>query len=213
MSNRFIEKSEIVIIDYGLGNLMSILNKFRRIKVPAMISKSLSDIENAKKLILPGVGQYAYGMKKLNEFGLIDILNKKVLDDKIPILGICLGMHLFTDFGYEGQVKGLGWIKGEPVLFNHQTLDKTYKVPHMGWNTLEVKKNNPLLKGLNTNDMFYFVHKYHLACQHSEDIIGTTTYGYEFVSCINKGNIYGTQFHPEKSHESGFNLIKNFIDL
>jgi len=213
MSNSNLEGSKIVIIDYGLGNLMSVLNKFKRIKVPAKISTSLSDIENAKKLILPGVGQYAYGMKKLNELGLIKVLNKKVLDEKSPILGICLGMHLFTDYGYEGQVKGLGWIKGETVLFDNQALDKTYKIPHMGWNTVKVKKNNPLLKGINNDDMFYFVHKYHLACEHIEDVIGTTTYGYEFVSCVNKDNIYGTQFHPEKSHESGFNLIKNFIDL
>ena len=207
------ENSQIVIIDYGMGNLMSVLNKFNRIKVPAIISSSLTDIENADKLILSGVGQYAYGMKKLKEIGILEILNKKVLEDKTPILGICLGMQLFTKFGYEGEVEGMGWINGKTVIFDRKVLDETYKVPHMGWNSVTIKKDTPLFKDSEPDDMYYFVHKYHVECDEKEDILATTTYGYEFVSCVNKGNIYGTQFHPEKSHEYGFKLIKNFIAL
>jgi len=196
-----------------MGNLISVLNKFKRIQVPAIISSSVLDIENAHKLILPGVGQYAYGMQKLKELGILEILNKKVIEEKTPILGICLGMHLFTKFGYEGEVEGIGWINGETVKFDHNRLGKTLKVPHMGWNSVTTKKDNPLFKGSNAGDMYYFVHGYHVECDDTEDILATTTYGYEFVSCVNKGNIYGTQFHPEKSHKFGFKLIKNFIAL
>lgn len=201
----------VVIVDYGLGNLRSVLNKFRKINVPAKISESLSDIETASKLILPGVGHFAKGMIKLKELGLDNILSKKVLTDKTPILGICLGMQLFMDFSEEGNAEGLKWVKGNVVKFKHQ--NNKMKIPHMGWNTIIIKKQNPLFNSIISDSMYYFVHSYYVDCLQKDDVLATTTYEFEFTSMLQKGNIFGTQFHPEKSHVDGLELIKQFTLL
>ncbi|MBL4655119.1 MAG: imidazole glycerol phosphate synthase subunit HisH [Bacteroidia bacterium] len=210
-----VNNGDIIIIDYGMGNLRSVFNKFRKIGVSAIISSDPNEIEKAGKLILPGVGHFAAGMKNIQERGLLDILTKKVLTDKTPILGICLGMQLFTCFSEEGNVDGLGWINGETIRFNFNKEEdkKKYKVPHMGWNSLDIKNGNLLYKNIPNNAMFYFVHTYHVVCKDEEDVTACTNYGYEFVSSVHKDNIYGTQFHPEKSHQDGFQIIKNFIAL
>ena len=150
-------------------------------------------------------------MKRLKERNIIEILNEKVLHEKIPILGICLGMQLFTNTSEEGNAEGLGWLKADTVKFTLS--DIKHKVPHMGWNSIDQKKESPLLRNIENNKQYYFVHSYHVKCHNVDDVLTTTFYGYEFVSAVQKGNIFGTQFHPEKSHEWGEKLLNNFLNL
>jgi len=202
----------IVIIDYGMGNLRSVYNKFKRMGINCIISSKKEDIESAEKLILPGVGHFKYGMQNLQSFGLIDILIKKVIDEKTPILGICLGTQLFCRHSQEGNCEGLGWLDAEVVKFNVSDRLK-YKVPHMGWNDVTVRNSNALDKVINAGEKFYFVHSYHLKCNDQTDVWMTTEYDYEFVSAVHRDNIFGTQFHPEKSHDAGYKLLKAFTEL
>jgi imidazole glycerol-phosphate synthase subunit HisH len=200
----------ITIIDYGVGNLGSILNMFKKIGVEALLSQSISDINNAQKLLLPGVGSFDYGMKMLNESGYVDALNKRVLEEKVPLLGICLGMQLMTKRSDEGQSKGLGWFDAETVKFNLDT--HIYKIPHMGWNEVQSTRENALFKDMFDEPRFYFVHSYHVQTNNSADILLKAHYGYDFVCGLQKNNIYGAQFHPEKSHKYGMKLLKNFAE-
>jgi len=203
----------IVIVDYGMGNLGSVLKSIKKINSDVIISRSGEDILKAKKLVLPGVGNFSKGMENLNELNYIDILNDRVLKDKIPILGICLGMQLFASCSEEGGSLGLSWLDATVVRF-HITDKMKWKVPHIGWNSIQIiKKNDSLLNGINNNDLFYFVHSYHMKCNDKLDILTSTNYDNTFVSSVSKGNICGTQFHPEKSHDNGFNIIKNFISI
>lgn len=204
---------KIVIIDYGMGNLRSVQQKFTRLQIPAEISCNIDVIAAADKLILPGVGHFANGMKNLKNMGLLEVLNQKVLQQKIPILGICLGMQLFTEFSEEGNVEGLGWIKGKTIKFSFPEGTKTLKVPHMGWNNIYMTKSSKLMENIADDAMFYFVHSYHVQCADASDCLTMTNYGIDFCSAVERDNIYGTQFHPEKSHDSGFQIIKNFIQL
>jgi glutamine amidotransferase len=204
---------DIVIIDYGMGNLRSVLNRFERLGASVSLSSDPETILRAKKLILPGVGHFATGMKNLNALGLIDVLYQKVIVGQTPILGICLGLQLFSEYSEEGNSSGLGWIKSKTVRFSLGDETNKLKVPHMGWNSVNIKKSSNFLNGIIESDLFYFVHSYHIVCIDKEDILSTTDYGYEFVSAIQKGNIYGTQFHPEKSHEWGAILLRNFISI
>lgn len=202
----------IVIIDYGMGNLGSVLNMVRKIGADAIISSKISDIEKADKLILPGIGSFDNGMKNLDKLGFIPILNKKVLEDKTPILGICLGIQLFTKKSEEGKLPGLGWIDAETIKFKFEKKNNNLKIPHMGWNTVDVKKKLSIFKDTYEDERFYFVHSYHLVCNNKKDILSTTHHGYDFVSSIKKDNIIGTQFHPEKSHKYGLKILQNFIE-
>ncbi len=199
----------IVIVDYGMGNLHSVYKALERLNVKAIVSSSPKDIEKADKLILPGVGHFKKGMENLKSLNLIPILNKKVLEEKTPILGICLGIQLFTKHSEEGNVPGLGWIDAETVKLK----DINLKIPHMGWNSINIKKQNPIFSNINQDEQFYFVHSYHVAPKDKEIVSSTSSYGKEFVSSIRKDNIYGVQFHPEKSHSAGLKILKNFADL
>lgn len=203
----------ITVVDYGMGNLRSISNKFGDMGIKVLVSSDPEDIKKASKLILPGVGHFASGIRNLRDSGLLDILQEKVIVDKIPILGICLGMQLFTDFSEEGGVQGLGWVKARTIRFNFDTKAKGLKIPHMGWNSIAKKKASDLLNGIDGDVLFYFEHSYYIVCDNHEDILSTTDYGCGFVSSIQKGNIYGTQFHPEKSHKGGLQLLKNFVKI
>jgi len=201
----------IVIIDYGMGNIRSILNKLTKAGFKGIVTSNVELINSADKLILPGVGHFLTGMNRLKEKGIIDILFKKVIVEKTPILGICLGMQLLTKFSEEGNCEGLGWIDAETVKF--QLTDIRHKIPHMGWNSIKQMKDSPLLKEIPINSNYYFVHSYHVRCNDPDDILTTTFYGFEFTSAIQKDNIFGTQFHPEKSHEWGEKLLNNFLNL
>lgn len=204
-------KTQIVIIDYGMGNIRSILNKIHSTGYEASVSDDISVLRAADKLILPGVGHFQIGMKNLFEKNLIEILNEKVLVNKTPILGICLGMQIFTHYSEEGNTMGLKWIDAKTIKFRLNNI--RFKVPHMGWNSIEQKKESPLLSGVPENSYFYFVHSYHIDCRNNEDILTTSNYGYDFVSSIQRQNIFGTQFHPEKSHSLGEKILNNFLDL
>ena len=200
----------IVIVDYGMGNLASIANMLKKAGVPAMISSTPETIENAVGLILPGVGAFDAGMENLVGRGLVDPLRRAVLDRSTPILGLCLGMQLMTRRSAEGRVPGLAWFDAETVRFDVSGRSDDLKVPHMGWNTIRFCKESPLREDLDASSRFYFVHSFHVVCSAQEDVLGWTRYGYEFASAIARGNIMGVQFHPEKSHRFGLQLLRNF---
>lgn len=202
----------IVIVDYGVGNLGSIANMLRKVGGEAVVSSDGAVIEQAQKLILPGVGAFDSGMKNLNQAGLIPLLNRKVLDEKTPILGLCLGMQLFARRSEEGVLPGLDWIGSDVTRFRFDPHGTTLKIPHMGWNNVKTERKHPLWKDFDTDGRFYFVHSYHLVCDDRNSILATTLYGYEFVSAVARDNILGVQFHPEKSHKFGMRLLSNFVE-
>ena len=201
------------VIDYGMGNLGSIVNMGRKAGGSFTVSADPAVIAQADKLILPGVGSFDHGMTKLRERGLIPVLNQQVLERMVPILGICLGVQLFTRGSEEGALPGLGWIAGHTIRFKRAVEPSTLKVPHMGWNFIEPAKHDLLLRDLPPEPRFYFVHSYHLVCDDATDVLTWTQYGQRFASAVQRGNIWGTQFHPEKSHKFGLALLKNFLAL
>jgi imidazole glycerol-phosphate synthase subunit HisH len=177
----------------------------------ARISNDPIEIANAERLILPGVGHFQHGMDQLRELGLIDILRKEVIGNQKPILGICLGMQLLTKHSEEGNIDGLGFIDAQTRKF--QLNDDTLKVPHMGWNTVTFQKDSPLIKTVSAQSRYFFVHSYYVDCARKEDILCTTQYGQDFVSGFHHENIFGLQFHPEKSHKFGMELLTNFCKI
>lgn len=203
----------IVIVDYGMGNLGSIVNMFKRIGTKATISSDPEVISQATKLILPGVGAFDAGMERLASLNLIDLLTRRAMEEKIPVLGLCLGMQLMMKRSDEGSRAGLGWFDGETVRFKFDSRQGDLKVPHMGWNQVAPCKDSPLLQLGMPTPRFYFVHSYHIVLNHAEDAAGITNYGYDFASVIERDNILGTQFHPEKSHKFGMKLLKSFAEL
>lgn len=201
----------IVVIDYGMGNLGSIMNMFKKIGAEAVLTSDPAEIEKAAKIVLPGVGAFDAGMKKLEDLGLIPVLNHKVIEDKTPTIGVCLGMQLLTNSSEEGNLPGLGWIDAKTVKFSFNA-EKSIKnkIPHMGWNTVEIKKQHAIFENMYPEPRFYFVHSYHVRCNDRENILTETFHGYSFTSSITQGNITGVQFHPEKSHKFGMKLLNNF---
>lgn len=202
----------ITIVDYGMGNLNSVKNMLKRIGAPSEIVSDPSSIERAEKLILPGVGAFDPAMRKIREAGLVEPLRAKARDGKTPILGICLGMQLLTEGSDEGTEPGFGWIPGRTRAFRG-AVPEGFKIPHMGWNEVTLRKASPLVSGLETGARFYFVHSYFVACADPADRVMTTHYGIDFDSVVQRGNVYGAQFHPEKSHRFGMRLLKNFAEI
>lgn len=203
----------IVIVDYGMGNLGSIANMLKKIGAKDVkISSNAADVEQANKLILPGVGAFDTGMQQLRETGLIGVLNDKVLEAHTPTLGVCLGMQLMTKVSEEGELPGLGWIDAETIRFRFDSRLTGLKVPHMGWNTVSIQREGVLFKAIYPDARFYFVHSFHIVTHNPEDILATTEYGYPFVSAIQCNHIMATQFHPEKSHKFGMKIYKNFVE-
>ena len=202
----------ITIIDYKTGNLASIANMLKKIGSPSVITSSAAEIARASKLILPGVGAFDTGMRNLIALGLLDVLNRKVLEDRVPILGICLGMQLFVGGSEEGELPGLGWVEGSVVKFKPELSEKKLKVPHMSWNHTALRKESRLFDEMYDEPRFYFVHSFHVQLNREEDILAETGYGYRFTSALERSNIGGVQFHPEKSHKFGMKLLKNFAE-
>ena len=202
----------ITIVDYGVGNLGSIINMLKKVGTKAKATSDPAELRQAEKLILPGVGAFDPGMRKLNEVGLVPLLNELVLEKKVPVIGLCLGMQLMTKGSEEGTEAGLGWIDAKTIRFKFGPENAHLKIPHMGWNTLDIQRQHPLVSELGPESRFYFVHSYHIVCKDEVDIVAYTDYGYPLAAVINKDNIMGAQFHPEKSHKYGMQLLKNFAE-
>ncbi len=196
-----------------MGNLRSVQKAFEKVGCDAVITRDIEIIKSASKIVLPGVGAFSDGMKHLKELGLIEVLNDEVIKNKKPFLGICLGMQLISKKSYEnGQTAGLGWIDAQVLKFDFDSYDKKLKIPHVGWNNTIYKNKNILFDNIPDKSDFYFVHSYHFKTD--EDIVtSTTNYGFDFVSSVNKDNIYAFQFHPEKSQTLGLKILENFVNL
>jgi glutamine amidotransferase len=203
----------IGIIDYGLGNVRAFANVYKKLDIKAIIVKQTEDLENASKVILPGVGAFDYAMQKLEKSGMRHFLDEIVLHRHVPVLGICVGMQMLACSSEEGSLPGLGWIDGEVKRFNPSSLRHSMCVPHMGWNNIKPVKVNGLLQGIGVDARFYFLHSYYFQSHKKEDILAVTDYGGEFDCAVNSGNVFGVQFHPEKSHQWGIQLLKNFAEI
>jgi len=202
----------LTIVDYGVGNLASIKNMLKKVGCDALISSNESEILSADKLILPGVGAFDTCANKLKESGLLSALNKKALEEKIPLLCICVGCQLLMEKSEEGIESGLGWIKGEVKKFDQQQMTGDLKIPHMGWTDVELNKPSLLFKNMYDEPRFYFVHSYYPAPINSDDVLMYANYGYKFAAAVERENIIGVQFHPEKSHKFGMKLLENFVN-
>ena len=202
----------IGILDYGLGNVGAFYNIYKRLNIPVCIVTDAEKIDSIDRLILPGVGSFDWAMNRLSSSGMLEELNKAVLDREIPILGVCVGMQMMAQGSDEGHLKGLGWIDASVRHFSKLTNEKI-DLPHMGWNDVQVYKGHPLFKNLEKDAIFYFLHSYYFQEGSDSQIMSRTDYGEVFISSIFKGNIFGVQFHPEKSHHWGVQLLKNFSEL
>lgn len=203
----------ITIIDYGLGNISAFQNVYKRLDIPTKIAKSVEDLQDVEKLILPGVGAFDYAMSQLNNSGMRERLDELVLKQKIPVIGICVGMQIMGNKSDEGQLEGLKWIDANIRKFDESTIHQRTKLPHMGWNDVYPKNNHPLFEGLEKDAIFYFLHSYYFECKNGEDILANSDYGVLFASAAHHDNIFGIQFHPEKSHQYGEKLLHNFAKL
>lgn len=200
----------ITIVDYGSGNLRSIQRKLQRFSIDVRIASSPEDIISADRLVFPGVGHFAAGMENLERSGLRPALEEKVLRQKAPVLGICLGMQLFAEFSEEGNAAGLGWIDARVLKFRREWMSMPRRVPHVGWNESRPLRPSLLFDGVPPDQRFYFTHSYRFECRDPADELARTFYGNEFTSAVQRGNITGVQFHPEKSHLEGLRVLLNF---
>jgi len=203
----------IAIIDYGLGNVRAFADVYKKLNIPAIIVKQAGDLKNISKAILPGVGAFDQAMQLLEKSGMRQSLDEIVLHRHVPVLGICVGMQMLAGSSEEGSLPGLGWIDGEVKKFNPSALEQSMRVPHMGWNNIKPLKTNDLLQGFDLESRFYFLHSYYFQSHRSEDIIAVTDYYGEFACAVNSGNVFGVQFHPEKSHHWGIRLLENFAKV
>lgn len=202
----------IGILNYGLGNIQAFFNIYKSLDIPCKIVNNSKDLSDISKIILPGVGSFDFAMEKFNGSGLREKIENMVLDKKIPVLGICVGMQMLAKNSTEGKMEGLGWIDAYVEQISYH--DKKLILPHMGWNDISLLKNNKLFENMNENDLrFYFLHSYYFKCNNNMNILAETKYGIKFTSIAFKENIYGVQFHPEKSHLNGVSLLKNFYKL
>ncbi len=203
----------ISIIDYGLGNIQAFVNVYNRLGIPVTVAKTSDALETASKLILPGVGAFDHAMELLEASGMRQTLDHLVLSKKVPILGICVGMQILANSSDEGKLHGLGWIPGHVKAFTSIPEAAELPLPHMGWNDVSVKGDQRLFKGFEEEARFYFLHSYFFVSLHQDSVIATATYGADFCCAVQSDNMYGVQFHPEKSHHFGTGLLKNFAEL
>lgn len=203
----------IAIINYGSGNVRAIGNIYDSLKIPYTIICNPTQLSDFNKVILPGVGSFDETMKMLNDSGFKDVLNKVALIDQKPVLGICVGMQILANSSEEGSLPGLGWVPGKVKKFDKTTILNKPKLPHLGWNSIQVQQSYKIFEDIDKEEGFYFIHSYYYECIQNHNILATTTYGIDFTSAIVQGNIFGVQFHPEKSHHNGIKLLKNFAQL
>ena len=203
----------ITLIDYGVGNIFAFQNVYKRLNIPTKIAKRKEDLANAEKLILPGVGSFDYAMAQLNASGMREKLDELVLDKKVPVIGICVGMQIMGNRSDEGKLEGLKWINSEILKFDENLIQQRTKLPHMGWNDVDPINNHPLFIGLEKEAIFYFLHSFYFKCKNETESIAISNYGISFSSAVHRENIYGIQFHPEKSHQYGEKLLHNFANL
>ena len=203
----------IKIVDYGLGNIRAFLNVFKRLNIEAEAAQSADQLAGAPKVILPGVGHFDHAMQRLDESGMRPVLEELVLDQKVPLLGVCVGMQMLGTASEEGSLPGLGWIDGQVRHFGGRVPAGDLPLPHMGWNDVRPVAGNRLFDRLDTDARFYFLHSFYFDCANPADRLADASYGGEFTCAVNSGNIYGVQFHPEKSHSSGTRLLQNFAEL
>lgn len=203
----------IAIIDYGVGNINAFVNIFRKLGVDVKIARKSEDLDQATKLILPGVGHFDYAMERFSSSGMRETAAELVLNQGIPVVGICVGMQMLAESSDEGKLRGLGWIDGTVRRFDPATLKHSTRLPHMGWNDIYVPKPNPLMVNLEQDARFYFLHSYYFECNDVDDTIALAEYGSKFTCAVNHKNIYGVQFHPEKSHHFGIQLLLNFSNI
>ena len=203
----------ISIIDYGLGNVQAFINVYKRLGIKVNAAKSKEDFAKTTKIILPGVGSFDRAMHQFNSSGLKKIIEPLVLEKEIPILGVCVGMQMLAKSSEEGELSGLGWIDGKVKKFEIRSMLRSHNLPHMGWNNVVSIIEDSLLNDIKGDNRFYFLHSYYFECCQESNIIGETEYGFNFTSAIKKKNIFGVQFHPEKSHHDGAQLLKNFSEI
>lgn len=203
----------IGIVNYGSGNIYAISNIYKRLNIEHFISDNTQELQKASHLILPGVGAFDETMRILYSTGLKTFLDEMVLGEKKPIMGICVGMQLLAEGSEEGVLEGFGWIKGLVKKFDASKLKEKPHLPHLGWNTVELKHPHPIFTDIEHNKGFYFLHSYYYDCRSEDDVLGTTDYGIAFSSAVNHENVFGMQFHPEKSHQNGINIFRNFSKI
>ncbi len=203
----------ITIINYGLGNVRAFSNVYKRLDIPAVVATSASDLQGATKLILPGVGSFDHAMELLQQSGMRETIDELVLAQGVPVLGVCVGMQILAAASAEGQLQGLGWINGDIRRFDSLNDRQPLCFPHMGWNDVNPTGSSALFEGLSKDARFYFLHSYYFQCASSENILAQTDYGATFSSAVHFKNIFGVQFHPEKSHHYGVRLLKNFAEM
>jgi glutamine amidotransferase len=203
----------ITIIDYGLGNIRAFVNVYERLNIKTKIARVPDDLKGASKIILPGVGAFDHAMSQLNSSGMRDELETQVKQNKVPVMGICVGMQMLAKSSDEGILPGLGWIDGVVKVFDASTIPYKTRLPHMGWNSISPVNSNVLMTNFNDDSRFYFLHSYYFVTHNPEDVIATTEYGITYASAVNNDNVFGIQFHPEKSHANGIELLKNFATL
>lgn len=203
----------ITIIDYGVGNINAFVNVYKRVDVEVKIAKTAADLAGAEKLILPGVGNFDYAMTKLNDSGMREQLDQLVMEEQIPVIGICVGMQMMANYSEEGNVEGLKWIDASVKKFDETKIHQVTRLPHMGWNDVKPRSDMKLFAGLENDAIFYFLHAYYFDCNNPKDVMAVSDYGIEFASAAHHENKYGIQFHPEKSHHYGEILLHNFAKL
>lgn len=203
----------ITIVDYGLGNVQAIANIYKRLNIPVKMAATAGQLDDAKKIVLPGVGAFDWAMSRLNQSGMRERLDQLVNGKQADVIGICVGMQMLARRSDEGSLDGLGWIDADVKIFDESKFTGKTHLPHMGWNDVAARQADSLFRGMESDARFYFLHSYYFAPHHEQDVLATTDYNGPFVSSVRRGNVFGVQFHPEKSHQWGISLLKNFAEL